>query len=243
MLIASVARPHSSRSRTRCCAQRRTCRPPCRPPRRRVSPRCIVMIRPPRISYSAACADRLNSLTARRSLVVSHLAVPARDHAPAIRPVEDLEPLAGHRVAHLERLPDDQLLQLRIVERRGALLLQIRHRHAARSALAAPSAVGVYQIGDVHARSCSVAGTRARRRHAQLRRVVGGPARRRDLQHADVVEGVQARIELRIRPDRLQLDGADGVRVGGLLDIDRVADGGTLPVFGSGLRLPDQATS
>ena len=47
---------------------------------------------------------------------------------------------------------------------------------------------GVYQIGDVNARSCVVIGTFGSHLDLEVRRVVRRPARRRNLEHARVVE-------------------------------------------------------
>jgi hypothetical protein len=52
----------------------------------------------------------------------------------------------------------------------------------------------------------------------------GGPARGRDFQHPGIIESILARVELRIGPHRLELDGTDAVAVARIGDVDRAAD-------------------
>ena len=86
------------------------------------------------------------------------------------------------------------------------------------------SAVGVYQIGELHARSWTVGATTSGGAMPSLRGLDRRPARRRNLEHAGIVERRNARIELGIGPHGLQFDRADAVRVRGLFDVDRVSD-------------------
>ena len=71
-----------------------------------------------------------------------------------------------------------------------------------------------------------LAGTSSGKLHAEELRVEGRPARRGDLEDAYVVERALLRVERRVPPEGLQEGIADGVRVRGLLDVDRVADRG-----------------
>ncbi len=179
-------------------------------------------MRPSRISYCAR-ASAAGVQHVAHLLRIGQLAVDARDQAPAIDPVGDLKPLIGHRVADLKVLPTISCAQLRVVERRRASLREIGHGQAVRR-------LGAQfrgrRVPDRRGPGAILDGRRhvARRRHAQGLGVVGGPARGRNLQHPGIIEGVQARIELRVGPYRLQFHGADRVRVGGVLDVDRIAD-------------------
>ena len=70
---------------------------------------------------------------------------------------EALAKCRRHVVPQPVRLADDEGLQLRIVQGRGALLLQVGDCRA-RWALLRASADGVYQMGEVQARSWPVSG-------------------------------------------------------------------------------------
>ena len=69
------------------------------------------------------------------------------------------ELLPGHVVAHPEGLADDQRLQLRIAQRGCALCFFRSATVMPAGAFLRASALGVYQIGEVQARSCPVSGT------------------------------------------------------------------------------------
>ena len=76
----------------------------------------------------------------------------------------------------------------------------------------------------------------------ELYPVIGGPARGWNLDHPGVVKSPQARIEIRVGPDRAQFGGADGVGPARDGQVDGVAYGGEFAI-GAGLRPPDQAMS
>ena len=52
------------------------------------------------------------------------------DGPASILAKDHLETLAGHGVSHRHRLADEQILELRIIKRGSAVLLQFRNRGA-----------------------------------------------------------------------------------------------------------------
>ena len=150
--------------------------------------------------------------------------VDAHDKAAPIRPIQDFQALSCHGIADLEGLADDELFELRIVQGDGSSLPQVRDR---RPRFRTFARILARRIPDRRRPRAILdgRGDTGRRRNTEFFRVVRRPARCRDLQHARVVESKLARVELRVRPDRLQLDCPDGVGVRGVLHVDGIAHG------------------
>ena len=106
-------------------------------------------------------------------------------------------------------------------------LAQLAHRRSRRAALRGRAARGEIQIGDVHARSCTVRrcsalqhASKPARDRLGSRAVDAAPRgrcralqrQRRVLEHARVVEGGRARVEVRVAPHRAELVGARAAR-------------------------------
>ena len=164
-------------------------------------------------------------------------------HLPVLGPL-DLEDAAGDVVAHPGELADDQLVQLVGGELDRAPLLESGDGPAGRYAPGRRLGVGVYQIGEDQARSCTVAGTISGGSMPSslawivVQRGVGISER------PGVVEGVERGVEIRIGPGALELAPSRCRWCRWRWRCRRcVPIAGTLPSTGLGLRSPAQTTS